>query len=136
VFIHGGAFGAGSSYEYGPSYLMQQDVVLVTLNYRLGVFGIDNYFLDDSVNFSLNCSAHFCIQFLGFLSTNDKFYSGNWGLKDQALAIDWAHKHVSKFGGDPSRLVLMGQSAGAVSVHLHMMSPLSRDKIFAAIALS
>jgi carboxylesterase type B len=72
----------------------------------------------------------------GFLSTGDKFYSGNWGLKDQALAIDWVLSHVSKFGGDNKRVVLMGQSAGAVSVHLQMMSPVNKGKLFAAIALS
>jgi len=72
----------------------------------------------------------------GFLSTADTTCSGNWGLKDQALAIEWVRKYAEHFGGDPSKIVLMGQSAGAVSVHLHMMSNYTKDKIFAAISLS
>lgn len=88
VFIHGGGFamGSGNALFYGPDFLLEQNVILVTLNYRLGVFG--------------------------FMSLNTKLYSGNMGLKDQQLALKWIHKNIRAFGGDRKRITLMGQSAG------------------------
>jgi carboxylesterase type B len=73
---------------------------------------------------------------LGAFSSGDEVASGNWQLKDQALAINWVHQHISSFGGDPSKISLLGQSAGAVSAHLQMMSPLAKDKLNTVISIS
>ncbi|XP_054287979.1 juvenile hormone esterase-like [Macrosteles quadrilineatus] len=96
VFIYGGGFEIGSaySYTYGPDYFLDEDIVLVTLNYRVGV--------------------------LGFLSLDDPALPGNLGLKDQRLALRWIHRNIIYFGGDPRRITIFGQSAGAASVHYHM----------------
>ncbi|XP_046751474.1 esterase E4-like [Diprion similis] len=98
VFIYGGGFKVGSDFSlaYGPEYLLDKDVILVTFNYRLGP--------------------------LGYLSTGDKVASGNWGVKDQVLALKWVQSNVKYFGGDPDQVTLFGQSAGAALVHLLTMS--------------
>lgn len=99
VYIHGGGFFAGTASPgfTGPDYFMDsEDVIFVAMNYRLGP--------------------------LGFLSTGDQYMSGNFALKDQALAIKWTKDNIRNFGGDDENITLMGQSAGASSVQLHMMS--------------
>ena len=58
----------------------------------------------------------------GFLSTGDTASPGNYGLKDQNLALKWVQRNIAAFGGNPSEVTLFGQSAGAGSVHLHMLS--------------
>ena len=63
---------------------------------------------------------------LGFLSFEDNEIPGNQGLKDQLMALRWTQKNVAKFGGDPNRVTLVGESAGAASVMHHIMSPLSK----------
>ena len=80
VYIHGGAFimGGGASYFFGPNYLLENDVVLVTFNFRLGVFG--------------------------FLATEDKAATGNFGLMDQIMVLKWVQKNIEKFGGDPNKV--------------------------------
>lgn len=112
VFIHGGAFFSGSMNPgiIGPGYFMKQKVILVTLQYRLST--------------------------LGFLSTNDSASPGNFGLKDQSVALKWVKENIIKFGGDPDLITIFGQSAGAASVHMHMLSPLSRGLFAQAIAMS
>ncbi|XP_060534951.1 juvenile hormone esterase-like [Cylas formicarius] len=102
VFIHWGGFFAGRSTTgyLGPDYLMDKDVILVTFNYRLGPFG--------------------------FLSTLDDAAPGNWGLKDQVLALKWIRNNIEAFGGDKDRVTISGQSAGSVSAHYHMLSPSSK----------
>nr|XP_018911064.1 PREDICTED: esterase E4-like [Bemisia tabaci]XP_018911065.1 PREDICTED: esterase E4-like [Bemisia tabaci]XP_018911066.1 PREDICTED: esterase E4-like [Bemisia tabaci]XP_018911067.1 PREDICTED: esterase E4-like [Bemisia tabaci] len=106
VFIHGGAFMFGSSNIYGPAYLLDSDaddIVFITLNYRLGP--------------------------LGFLSTGDDVVSGNNGLKDQVAALKWIQKNVAAFGGNPQSVTIIGNSAGGASVQYHFLSPLS-DGLF------
>ncbi|GJQ88161.1 hypothetical protein Trydic_g13162 [Trypoxylus dichotomus] len=101
VHIHGGAFMFGSGHFYaGPKYLMDEEVVFVTMNYRLGA--------------------------LGFLSTNDEVVPGNNGMKDQVLALTWIQKNIRYFGGNPDSVTITGMSAGGGSVHLHYFSHLSR----------
>nr|UUB32780.1 carboxylesterase COED1 [Dendroctonus rhizophagus] len=112
VYIHaGGFYSVGSaSYWEGPQYFMDQDIVLVTFNYRLGT--------------------------LGFLATGEKEAPGNNGLKDQVQVLKWINKNIEGFGGDPNSVTLMGYSAGGVSVVLHMVSPLSAGLFHKAIAMS
>ncbi|CAG9764252.1 unnamed protein product [Ceutorhynchus assimilis] len=112
LWIYGGAFRTGSAlYEnFGPEFLIEKGVVVVTLNYRLGPFG--------------------------FLATEDGLISGNAGLKDQAQAIDWVHNHISLFGGNPKRVVLFGQSAGGASVGYQLLYKKNEGKIHGAILQS
>lgn len=112
VWIHGGGFtsGSGSSELHGPDYLMEQDVVLVTINYRLGV--------------------------LGFLCLDHEEVPGNAGLKDQTMALRWVQKNIIKFGGDPNNVTIFGVSAGGASVHYHVLSPLSQGLFHRAIIQS
>ncbi|GJQ88158.1 Est-6 [Trypoxylus dichotomus] len=101
VHIHGGGFMMGSGHLYaGPEYLMDEDVIFVTMNYRLGP--------------------------LGFLTTEDDVVPGNNGMKDQTLSLLWIQKNIKYFGGNPSSVTLTGMSAGGASVHLHYFSPLSK----------
>jgi len=64
--------------------------------------------------------------FPGFLSTEDDVLPGNYGMKDQVLALEWVKKNVDKFGGDPTRVTIFGESAGGASVGLHLLSPMSK----------
>ncbi|KAK3919038.1 Esterase FE4 [Frankliniella fusca] len=112
VFIHGGGFVRGSSHPavYGPDYLVERDMVVVTFNYRLGVFG--------------------------FLSTNTSHAPGNVGLMDQTMALRWVRDNIRQFGGDPNRVTLYGESAGSASVHFQMLSPRGRGLFHAAVMSS
>ncbi|XP_055851923.1 juvenile hormone esterase-like isoform X2 [Episyrphus balteatus] len=112
-YIHGGANAFGSSHSIeaaGPEYLMDSDIVLVTMNFRLGA--------------------------LGYLTTQTKDAPGNYGYLDQLMALQWVHDHISKFGGNPGSVTIMGISAGAFAVTLHMASPLSQGLFHRAIAMS
>ncbi|KAI9564535.1 hypothetical protein GHT06_008274 [Daphnia sinensis] len=112
VFLHGGAFvtGGGVSYFFGPKLLLEQDVVLVTVQYRLGA--------------------------LGFLSSGDNRAAGNWALLDQLAALRWIKDHISAFGGDNNSMTLLGQDSGAVSATLLGMSPQAEGLFSRIIALS
>jgi cholinesterase len=111
VFIHGGGFQMGSSRSdiYGPDFLLQKDVVLVTFNYRIGPFG--------------------------FLSLKDSSLNipGNAGLKDQCFALKWVQENIKNFGGNPKNVTLFGQGA---STHYHMISDQSKDLFHKAIVMS
>ncbi|XP_018571949.2 esterase FE4-like [Anoplophora glabripennis] len=112
--IHGGGFISGSSHSimFGPEYLITQDVVLVTFNYRLGVLGF--LCLDDST--------------LGV--------PGNAGLKDMVMALNWVQYNIKNFSGDPNNVTIFGQSSGGASVHLLMLSPMAKGLFHKAIAQS
>lgn len=103
-WIHGGGYttGSGNSDMYGPHYLISQDVIVVTINYRLGV--------------------------LGFLTLDDPKLGvpGNAGLKDQVMALKWVQKNIRNFGGDPNNVTIFGESAGASSVHFLLLSPMAK----------
>jgi para-nitrobenzyl esterase len=104
VYFHGGSNTAGYSQlnPLGPS-LSKLGIVFVSANYRLGPFG----FL-----------AH-----PGLTAESDHHASGNYGLMDQIQALRWVHENIARFGGDPGRITVMGQSAGAVDICLLMTSP-------------
>ncbi|XP_055694314.1 juvenile hormone esterase-like [Lutzomyia longipalpis] len=113
VFIHGGGFTSfsGSPGQFGPDYLMDnEEVILVTMNYRLGMFG--------------------------FLCSGDEAVKGNFGLKDQQLALKWIAANIEAFGGDPDSITLAGQSVGAASTQYHIINPDSQALFHRAIMLS
>lgn len=91
-FIHGGSFteGDGSDGFYGPDFIVDNDVVLVTFNYRLGPWGFANF--------------------------NVKGYTGNMGFKDQQMALQWIHQNIRHFGGDPNGITVFGESAGNIRI--------------------
>lgn len=68
------------------------------------------------------------INLAGFLSLADDEIPGNYGFKDQVLALKWVQKNIEKFGGDPNKVTIFGHSSGAASTHFHMLSPLSKGK--------
>ncbi|KAG8034167.1 hypothetical protein G9C98_001251 [Cotesia typhae] len=112
VWIHGGAFilGSGNDDVYGPDYFMTKDIILVTINYRLGM--------------------------LGFLNLDDEEATGNQGLKDQVMALKWVKQNIKKFGGDPNKVTIFGESAGGASVHYLTISPLAEGLFQKAIIQS
>ncbi|XP_070811737.1 bile salt-activated lipase [Pituophis catenifer annectens] len=119
VWIYGGAFvwGGGQGANFLNNYLYDGEeiasrgkVIVVTFNYRLGP--------------------------LGFLSTGDAALPGNYGLKDQHMAIAWVKRNIKNFGGDPDNITIFGESAGAVSVSLQTLSPYSKGLMKRAISQS
>ena len=118
VYIYGGGFvaGDGSEPRYDGESTARQGIVMVTVNYRLGVFG----FL-----------AH-----PGLSHESPYRGSGNYGLLDQVAALRWVHDNIAAFGGDPARVTIGGESAGSVSVSALMASPLSRQLVAGAIGES
>ncbi len=113
VWIYGGGFQFGSSSEprYDGSSLAAHDVVVVSLNYRVGVLG----FLADK---QLDAEAG---------------TSGNYGLMDQIAALNWVKQNIAAFGGDPNRVTIFGESGGAHAVGLLLSSPKARGLIEGAI---
>lgn len=116
VFIPGGAFtgGSGDVPVYDGEHLAGSGIVVVTINYRLGAFGF--------------------LALPGLSAESKRHTSGNYGLLDQIAALHWVKENIRGFGGDPSRVTIAGQSAGAMSVEDLMASPLSRKLFSAAIA--
>jgi len=118
VWIHGGSHqtGAGSQSIYQANQLVENGVVLVTINYRLGVFGY---------------IAH------PALSADDpRGVSGNYGLLDQVASLAWIRDNIAAFGGDPDNVTIFGESAGAQSVTEIMSTPLSNGLFHKAILQS
>jgi para-nitrobenzyl esterase len=118
VFIHGGGFseGSGSVAVYDGEALAKKGLVVVTFNYRLGVFG----FL-----------AH------PELTAESRHHaSGNYGLLDQVAVLRWVRQNIAAFGGDPHNVTVAGQSAGAISVYLLTASPLATGLFHRAIVES
>ena len=116
VWIHGGAhqYGSGSQAIYQANGLVEQGVVLVTINYRLGPFGY---------------LAHPAL-------TEEAGTSGNYGLLDQVAALGWVQDNIAVFGGDPANVTVFGESAGAQSVTELMATPLSEGLFHKAILQS
>ena len=118
MWIHGGAYTGGWGYEpeFDGKVWAEKGVVLVTVNYRLGVFGFLNH---------------------PFLAEESPDHvSGNYGILDQVAALRWIHANIAAFGGDPDNITILGQSAGAGSVKTLVSSPLTGDLIKKAIIQS
>jgi para-nitrobenzyl esterase len=117
VWLHGGGFQFGTSGERGTdgTLLAQKGVILVSLNYRLGVFGFFSY---------------------PTLRREGNKLSVNFGLQDQIAALKWVKANIAEFGGDPNNVTVFGESAGSQAVSLLMSSPLAKGLFQRAIGES
>lgn len=104
VWVHGGGFvnGGSSPAVYSGEFFARDGVVFVSLNYRLGRFGF---------------FAHPALEKEG--------YGGNFGFLDQIAALKWVQRNIAAFGGDPAMVTIMGESAGGISMHMLLQSPLA-----------
>lgn len=118
VYFYGGGFvaGDGSEPRYDGASMARKGMVTVTVNYRLNIFG---FFAHPELSAEAPYKA-----------------SGNYGLLDQAAALQWVHRNIAAFGGDPAKITIAGESAGSISVCAQMVSPLARDLIAGAIGES
>jgi para-nitrobenzyl esterase len=118
VYLYGGGFseGSGAVPVYDGAGLAMKGLVVVTINYRVGVLGF--------------------LAYPELSRESDHRASGNYGLLDQIAALDWVHENISGFGGDPSRVTIAGQSAGGISVHDLTASPLAKGLFQRAIVES
>ncbi|XP_012975350.1 carboxylesterase 1C isoform X1 [Mesocricetus auratus] len=111
VWIHGGGLmiGGASTYD-GLALSAHENVVVVTIQYRLGIFGL--------------------------LSTGDEHSPGNWGHRDQVAALRWVQDNIANFGGNPGSVTIFGESAGGASVSVLVLSPLAKNLFHRAISES
>jgi para-nitrobenzyl esterase len=118
VWIHGGGFvgGSGSRPEVDGTQFAKRDIVLVTFNYRLGRLGF--------------------FAFPALTQEHPKELKANYGYMDQVAALQWVRDNILAFGGDPKNVTIFGESAGGVSVHTMLTSPLSRGLFHKAIIQS
>jgi para-nitrobenzyl esterase len=118
VWIHGGGFtrGYGASEAYNGERLARKGAVIVTINYRLGIFG---FFAHPALTAE---SPHHA--------------SGNYALLDQIAALEWVRKNIAAFGGDPGRVTIFGESAGSWAVNALMASPIAKGLFHRAIGES
>ncbi|XP_076771740.1 carboxylesterase 1E-like isoform X3 [Arvicanthis niloticus] len=111
VWIHGGGLVVGGASTYdGRALSAHENVVVVTIQYRLGIWG--------------------------FFSTGDEHSRGNWGHLDQVAALHWIQDNIANFGGDPSSVTIFGESAGGESVSVLTLSPLAKNLFHRAISQS
>jgi para-nitrobenzyl esterase len=118
VWIHGGGFtrGSGVTRSYDGEALARKGAVIVTINYRLGIFG---FFAHPALSAESGYHA-----------------SGNYALLDQIAALQWVQKNIAAFGGDPGRITIFGESAGSWAVNALMASPLAKGLFHRAIGES
>nr|UUH60602.1 acetylcholine esterase [Ectropis obliqua] len=104
VWVHGGAWVEGSGHRSltSPNFLVKHGVIIVTVQYRVGMYG--------------------------FLCTDSPKAPGNAGLRDQLLGFRWIKNHIQSFGGDPDKVTVFAESAGGMSLHLHLLS--HHEKLF------
>src|ERR1700738_3241961 len=115
VWIYGGGFQAGATSEprQDGEHLVHKGVVVVSMNYRLGIFGFFSH--------------------PGLTAESAHHASGNYGLMDQAAALKWVHENIAAFGGDPNNVTIFGEPAGSFAVSALMASALSKGLIYAAL---
>ena len=118
VWIYGGGFVTGGTSEarQDGEHLARKGVIVVSMNYRLGIFGF----------FALPSLA----------AESPKHAAGNYGLMDQVAALDWVRRNIAAFGGDAAKVTIFGESAGSISVSAQMASPLSKGLYVRAIGES
>ncbi|KAF6198592.1 hypothetical protein GE061_008340 [Apolygus lucorum] len=109
VYVHGGGFQTGSAEApENADYIMDEDVILVCIHYRLNGFG--------------------------FMTLGDSAMPGNYGLKDQAMAMKWIKQNIASFGGNPNSITVFGVSAGGASAHYLLKSPVCDDIVTRAVS--
>lgn len=116
VWIYGGGFAMGSSSQYDGARLASKGVVLVTINYRVGILG---FFAHPELS-----------------AENLQGVSGNYGILDQIAALGWVRDNIASFGGDPDNVTIFGESAGAISVSMLCASPYASGLFRRAISQS
>ncbi len=118
LYIHGGGFGGGysSELEFDGEAFCKKDVIFITIAYRLGIFG---FLADPRLD-----------------AENERHVSGNYGILDQIMALDWVYDNIEAFGGDPDNITVFGQSAGCMSTQVLISSDLTKGKIAKAIFMS
>ena len=115
VWIHGGGLNSGAGSEFDPTPLVEGgNVIVVTINYRLGVLGF---------------FAHPALD-------SEDHLAGNYGFMDQQFALRWVQRNIGAFGGDPHRVTIFGESAGGLSIYSQLASPLAAGLFQRAIAQS
>ncbi|ROM50793.1 carboxylesterase/lipase family protein [Pseudomonas rhodesiae] len=114
VWIHGGGLGTGSGNDYDATRLVAKNVIVVTMNYRVGVFG---FFSHPAINAEDHPNV-------------------NYGIMDQQAVLRWVHQNIDRFGGDPGNVTLFGQSAGGHSVLAQIVSPTANNLFQKAIVSS
>ncbi|MGX8682280.1 MAG: carboxylesterase/lipase family protein [Bacteroidales bacterium] len=120
VWIHGGGFNTGASWENNGEKFAQNGIVYAAITYRTNVFG----FLSLP---ELSAESQ---------KETGRAISGNYGLMDQIMALQWIHDNIAAFGGDPEKVTIMGESAGAISVAMLCQSPLAKGLFRGAISES
>jgi para-nitrobenzyl esterase len=116
-WIHGGSLDVGESDDYVPTALVERGVVVVTINYRLGLLG---YLVHPALAYDANGAGPFV----------------NYGIRDQQAALAWVRDNIRFFGGDPHNVTVFGESAGGLSTFVQIVSPLSNGLIHKAIVES
>jgi para-nitrobenzyl esterase len=116
VWIHGGGYAQGGSRHFDGRALARKGAVVVTINYRLGALG---YLVHPALD-----------------AEGPRGTSGNYGLLDQIAALEWVRRNIGRFGGDPKRVTVFGESAGAFAVGALIASPLARGLFHRAILQS
>ena len=119
VWIHGGGFSTGNSQQNGEKYA-QAGIVFASITYRVNAFGF--LALPELTKESEKETG--------------RAISGNYGLQDQIMALQWIHDNIAAFGGDPAKVTIMGESAGAISVAMLCQSPLAKGLFRGAISES
>ena len=117
VFIPGGGFQVGGTSDplyNGSNFAADNEIILVTINYRLNVFG-----------------------FMNFSEIDKNFFdSGYLGIKDQILALEWIKENIAEFGGNPENITIFGESVGSISVMMLTVTPAAKNLFQKAIAQS
>lgn len=116
IYIHGGSNKVGESDALDPTDLVAENVVVVTINYRLGVLGF--------------------LSHPALTAESPDRVSGNYGILDQQAAMRWVQRNIANFGGDPASVTLFGESAGGLDIHTHLASPLAAGLFHRAIIQS
>ncbi len=116
IYIHGGSNKVGLSDDYDPTDLVSENVVAVTINYRLGVLGF--------------------LSHPALSAESPEGVSGNYAILDQQAAMGWVQRNIANFGGNPGNVTLFGESAGGLDIHTHLASPRAAGLFHRAIIQS